>query len=66
MRPEDVLRVAPKILTSEQRERYFRTGYLVAERDGTEAEAHWRRHMKNAGAALLKGYEKTKVRDIMY
>jgi len=31
MRPEDVLRVAPKILTSEQRERYFRAGYLAAE-----------------------------------
>jgi ectoine hydroxylase len=31
MRPEDVRRVAPKILTSEQRERYFRTGYLAAE-----------------------------------
>ena len=35
-------------------------------REGDEAEAHWRRHMENAGAALLKGYEKTKVRDIMH
>ncbi|MDT5399172.1 MAG: GntR family transcriptional regulator, transcriptional repressor for pyruvate dehydrogenase complex, partial [Mycobacterium sp.] len=39
---------------------------LVAERKGAEAEAHWRRHMENSSAALLKGYEQTKVRDIMY
>lgn len=38
---------------------------LVAARNGTAAEKHWRRHMGVAGAALLKGYEKTRVRDIM-
>ena len=38
---------------------------LVAARNGAEAEAHWRRHMENASTALLKGHEKTKVRDIM-
>jgi hypothetical protein len=38
---------------------------LVAARKGTEAETHWRRHMEAASAALLKGREKTKVRDIM-
>jgi DNA-binding FadR family transcriptional regulator len=44
---------------------YCRLADLVAARDGDEAEAHWRRHKDIAGAALLKGYEKTKVRDIM-
>jgi GntR family transcriptional regulator, transcriptional repressor for pyruvate dehydrogenase complex len=38
---------------------------LIDARDGKEAEAHWHRHMQNAGAELLRGYEKTKVRDIM-
>jgi DNA-binding FadR family transcriptional regulator len=45
---------------------YTRLADLVAAREGAEAEAHWRRHMENAGAALLKGYEKTQVRDIMH
>jgi DNA-binding FadR family transcriptional regulator len=45
---------------------YTRLADLVADRKGDEAEAHWRRHMENAGAELLKGYEKTKVRDIMH
>lgn len=45
---------------------YGRLVDLVSDRKGAEAEAHWRRHMENASAALLKGYEKTKVRDIMY
>jgi GntR family transcriptional repressor for pyruvate dehydrogenase complex len=38
---------------------------LVSARNSAGAEQHWRRHMENAGAKLLKGYEKTKVRDIM-
>jgi hypothetical protein len=38
---------------------------LVTARKGAEAETHWRRHMEAASAALLKGHEKTKVRDIM-
>ncbi|MCW2512979.1 MAG: transcriptional regulator, GntR family [Mycobacterium sp.] len=45
---------------------YSRLVNLVSERNGIEAEAHWRRHMENASAALLKGYEKAKVRDILY
>ncbi|MDR3655082.1 MAG: GntR family transcriptional regulator [Mycobacterium sp.] len=44
---------------------YQRLAELVEARNGDGAEAHWRRHMQNAAAALLKGYEKTKVRDIM-
>jgi GntR family transcriptional repressor for pyruvate dehydrogenase complex len=44
---------------------YQRLAELVEARDGDGAEAHWRRHMQNAAAALLRGYEKTKVRDIM-
>ncbi len=44
---------------------YNRLVTLVLARNGPEAEAHWRRHMHNAGEELLKGYEKTKVRDIM-
>ena len=45
---------------------YDRLAVLVSRRKGAEAEAHWRRHMENASAALLKGYEKTQVRDILY
>lgn len=45
---------------------YARLTDLVSAGKVAETEAHWRRHMENAGAALLKGYEKTKVRDIIY
>lgn len=45
---------------------YERLVELVDARDGDEAEAHWRRHMQNSAAALLKGHERTKVRDIMH
>jgi DNA-binding FadR family transcriptional regulator len=44
---------------------YNRLLDLVTARDGTEAEAHWRRHMENSALALLKGHETTKVRDIL-
>jgi len=44
---------------------YNRFVSLVQDRDGVRAEQHWRAHMENASAPLLKGYEKTKVRDIM-
>jgi DNA-binding FadR family transcriptional regulator len=58
--------VVPKAQYTKLMRSYTRLADLVAERKGDEAEAHWRRHMENAGAALLKGYEKTKVRDIMH
>lgn len=45
---------------------YDRLAHLVADGRGAEAEAHWRRHMQNAATALLKGYESTQVRDILY
>lgn len=38
---------------------------LVDDRAGDKAEAHWRRHMQNAAAELLRGLERTMVRDIM-
>lgn len=38
---------------------------LVKARKGAAAEAHWRKHMENSNAALLKGYEKTRVRDVL-
>lgn len=44
---------------------YVRIADLVEARKGTEAEAHWRRHMEAASTAMLKGHEKTRVRDIM-
>ncbi|HWF68923.1 MAG TPA: FCD domain-containing protein [Mycobacterium sp.] len=34
-------------------------------RGGVEAEAHWRRHLENSAAELLKASEKTRVRDVM-
>src|SRR3984885_2904514 len=61
-----VQNVVPKAQYTKLIRSYTRLADLVAERQGDEAEAHWRRHMENAGAALLKGYEKTKVRDIMH
>jgi GntR family transcriptional regulator, transcriptional repressor for pyruvate dehydrogenase complex len=38
---------------------------LVKARDGAGAEAHWRKHMEISNKALLKGHERTRVRDIM-
>lgn len=45
---------------------YARLYDLVSARKVVETEAHWHKHMENSGAALLKGYEKTQVRDIIY
>jgi GntR family transcriptional repressor for pyruvate dehydrogenase complex len=58
--------VVPKAQYSKLLRSYGRLVDLVSDGKGAEAEAHWRRHMENASTALLKGYEKTKVRDIMY
>lgn len=44
---------------------YARLASLVNARKGDATEAHWRKHMEAASTALLKGYEKTKVRDII-
>jgi GntR family transcriptional regulator, transcriptional repressor for pyruvate dehydrogenase complex len=44
---------------------YSRLVDLVQARKGAEAETHWRRHMEAASAAMLRGHEKTRVRDIM-
>ena len=57
--------VVPKAQYNKLLRSYRRLADLVAERNGLEAEAHWRRHMENSSAALLKGHENTKVRDIM-
>jgi GntR family transcriptional regulator, transcriptional repressor for pyruvate dehydrogenase complex len=61
-----VQNVVPKAQYNKLMRSYTRLADLVAKREGDEAEAHWRRHMENAGAELLRGYEKTKVRDIMH
>ena len=58
--------VVPKAQYAKLVRSYGRLVDLVSERKGAEAEAHWRRHMEIASAALLKGYETTEVRDIMY
>jgi GntR family transcriptional repressor for pyruvate dehydrogenase complex len=57
--------VVPKAQYTKLIRSYNRLVTLVLARNGAEVEAHWRRHMQNASEALLKGYEKTKVRDIM-
>lgn len=44
---------------------YARLVSLVKARKGDAVEAHWRKHMEAASAALLKGYEKARVRDII-
>lgn len=44
---------------------YRRLAEVVGARDGTLAEAHWRKHMENAAHALLAGYENTKVRSVL-
>jgi GntR family transcriptional regulator, transcriptional repressor for pyruvate dehydrogenase complex len=58
--------VVPKAQYTKLLRSYERLVELVSTRNGTAAEAHWRRHMEVASTALLKGYEKTEVRDIMY
>jgi DNA-binding FadR family transcriptional regulator len=58
--------VVPKAEYTKLLRSYRRLVELVVARDGERAEAHWRRHMENAAAALLKGHEKTKVRDVMH
>jgi len=58
--------VIPKAQYSKLMRSYTRLVELVMSRNGAETEAHWRRHMENSAAALLKGHEKTRVRDIMY
>jgi GntR family transcriptional repressor for pyruvate dehydrogenase complex len=58
--------VVPRAQYSKLLRSYGRLAALVSNRKGAEAEAHWRRHMENASAALLKGYENTQVRDILY
>lgn len=45
---------------------YRRLTQLVAASDGAEAEKHWRRHMENSAASLLKGYEKARVVDLLH
>ncbi|SEH68387.1 DNA-binding transcriptional regulator, FadR family [Mycolicibacterium rutilum] len=44
---------------------YVRLADLVESRKGEAAETHWRRHMVAASAAMLRGHERTRVRDIM-
>jgi len=44
---------------------YHRLVTLVTARADAAAETHWRRHMENSADALLKGYEKTRVRDML-
>lgn len=44
---------------------YGRLVDLVTARDGNSTEIHWRRHLENSAHALLKGHEKTKVRDML-
>ena len=58
--------VVPRAQYSKLLRSYGRLATLVSNGKGAEAESHWRRHMENASAALLKGYEKTQVRDILY
>lgn len=61
----DAHNVVPKAQYTKLLKSYDRLVELVSARKGPETEAHWRRHMENASAALLKGYEKTQVRDII-
>lgn len=55
----------PKAKADKLLKSYSRLVDLVKARDGVEAEAHWRRHMENSAAELLKACAKTKVRDVM-
>ena len=58
--------VVPKAQYGKLIRSYERLVELVSARQGAEAETCWRWHMEIASAALLQGYEKTKVRDILY
>ena len=50
MKPEDIQAHAPHVLTSAQRESYFRTGYLAA--DGLIPD-HWLRRLRELSAEFL-------------
>ncbi|MBJ7336357.1 GntR family transcriptional regulator [Mycolicibacterium sp.] len=58
--------VVPKAQYDRLIRSYDRLADLVSAGKGADAEAHWHRHMETSSAALLKGYERTKVRDILY
>jgi len=51
MKPEAILAVAPKVLTSAQRDRYFRTGYLAAE---GLIPAEWLHRLRELSAEFLQ------------
>jgi DNA-binding FadR family transcriptional regulator len=44
---------------------YHRLLELLRAHDGPGAEAHWRRHMDTARGKMVRGFENTKVRDMM-
>ena len=58
--------VVPKALYSTVVRSYNRLVTLVSDGKAAEAEAHWRRPLLITSAALLKDYERTEVRRIMY
>ncbi|WP_235892244.1 FadR/GntR family transcriptional regulator [Mycolicibacterium hodleri] len=50
--------VVPKAQYDRLLRSYGRLADLVSDGKGIEAEAHWRRHMERASAALVRGYER--------
>lgn len=61
----DAHNAMPKAKADKLLKSYSRLVSLAKARDGIEAEAHWRRHMENSAAELLKACKKTRVRDVM-
>lgn len=44
---------------------YWKLADLIEAQNSEGAELHWRKHMENAAPELLRGQERTKVRDIL-
>lgn len=61
----EVHNVVEKPLFDKLMRSYTKLADLVDAQDGDRAETHWRQHMENAARELLRGQERTKVRDIM-
>lgn len=57
--------VVPKAQFDKLMRSYLKLADLIEARDGDGAETHWRKHMENAAPELLRGQERTKVRDIL-
>jgi len=63
MTPEQILAIAPKILTQEQREQYFSEGYLLVE---DAIDEQWIRRLRAATDELIQRSCAVKLSDAVF